>query len=725
MFSTLAKQGRFGGNMQMSLLSGQLGRMGIEHELVALVMRPGDEEQNRATVDEFVELMERWRPEHVVLYALWLPWLADALRTRTGARVMTLDPAQPGDIPSGLAKLNPQSAVIAMLRGAKTMRAARKILKESDPVASFTPSFGYRFLGTDEPVMQDMAFVSLLSCPYDAPIETNPAFRGLAMDGDVSARGCSYCNAARDYKPMAGTEKQRLLEHQIRYLADHLPGLEEIALPFPEDYLAPLARVLRSARRAGIRPIVLSGQFRLESVLENEHDLDDLLSAAEESGFEFHMNVVGVESFLDRDLELFNRGTARGVRAALEALGRLRERHDPATFMPTTTGSFILFHPWQTLAGLRSNLEAMRESGVAGLFHTININDIRFHPGVALYHLARRDGLLAPVRKAVQDVPLGGYFAETPWRFRHEDTSEVHRLFSRMSSRTEDRIGLLEACVGQVEERPRSRPDPGEVAGGLDRLTDMVRQEPLPGGPRLLIGIGSRSNVGYPRSLYDGRRFPDRIEPALARIEAIESPARTRVTVGGPEPTMARWLPELLDRIKESGVGEVELLTYGRMLTYPWYVARIAGSGADLVTVILHHPEPTGHDAAVRVEGAFVQATAGLRALSDLGRLTAVAAVMGPENRGRSGDMARLARGLGCAELRLVLPLGNLDLDALDETEREARETVQLGRSLEMRTGFDVELSLRWSREGSVDCEEGGDRPAERVGQGRAGRQEG
>ena len=57
LFNTWARDGRFWGNMQLSLLAGELERLGIETRLVVLLMRPGQEERNRRTVEEFVEDM--------------------------------------------------------------------------------------------------------------------------------------------------------------------------------------------------------------------------------------------------------------------------------------------------------------------------------------------------------------------------------------------------------------------------------------------------------------------------------------------------------------------------------------------------------------------------------------------------------------------------------------------------------------------------------------------
>ena len=695
LFNTLAREGHFWGNMQLSLVAGDLRRMGIDNDLLVLLMRPGEAERNAETVEEFVELMRRWRPAHVVLWANWLPWLPDRLREECGARVMTLDPANPGDVAEGLRQMDPHASTVATIAGASTAREAARVLEKHDPITSFTPSFDYRFLGADHPVPQTLAFVSLLACPYDDPIADNPCFDGLDLPDDTSTQGCSYCNAARPHEPLDDAEKERQLSHQIRYLQRHLPDLAEIAVPFPEDYLVPLAAVMRRAEEYGIQPAVLSGQFNAISLVDRESDLDALLTGAEQTGFEFHANVVGLESFLDSDLRLYNRGDAATVRRALDVLRSVSARH--GSFMPSTVGSLILFHPWQTMAGLRANVEAMRREGIAGLFGSLNINDIRFHSGVPLYHLARKDGLLAPVDSGeVQEVPLGGYFAESPWRFSDPDVEAVHRLFAHLDERAPQRLDLLEACVRTVEEG--RAPDPAAVAGALDILAAQVARGAIPAsGPRAVLHVSARSNTGHLRDLWSGQRFGESLEEALAAARRIDSIMDARVTIAGPEPTLLPWLPDLVAGIKGLGAAEVELLTYGRMLAYPQFVARLAAAGTDRVTVLLHAHTPGEHDAAVRVPGAFDQAITGLRQLARLGSVrTGLAPVVGPENEGRLEGMVGLASDLGASELRLLVQLGNLPLDRVESVAAEADGVVQIAHRSGLAAGYDAELSLMW-----------------------------
>ncbi len=708
LFSTHARDGHFWGNMQVSLLAGEMSRLGVHNEIVVLLMRPGDEVRNRETVDEFLELMERRRPATVVFWAVWLPWLPDRVREVSGARVMSLDPAQPGDLPEALRGMNPHGSVLAAAAGAVTEREAARVLEPADPIAKFAPSFDYRVLGNDEPVHQRLAFVSLLSCPFGAPMDDNPLFAGLELGPEVSRRGCSYCNAARDYEPLSDDEKRRQLAHQLAYLQSSLPELEEIAVPFPEDYLGPLADVLERHGEHGIRPIALSGQFNSDSLGQYEGELDRLLTVAAARGFSFHVNVVGLESFDEGDLRRYNRGGVEHVQRALDVLRRLRERHDPSSFMPRTVGSLILFHPWQTLEGLRRNLDAMLAADLGSLFWRVNVNDVRFHPGVALYHLAERDGLLGdPSDASVQDVPLGGYFTEYPWIFRHRSTARVHQLFTHLQNRTNERVALLDGCVRLLELRPDTDLTAHDLEASLDRLSALSTGEPIPAErPVRLVALAGASNVGYPRDLFAGMPRANTAAELERRVGEGEGDlAQARVTLTGAEPTLRSDLFERIRQVRELGPHEVEVMTYGRQLVYPRYVARLLATRAR-VSVLLHHADAEVHDRAVRVPGAFQQTIGGLHQLSVLRRRireggghvpqAGLAVVVGPENAGHLEAFVPLARRLAVAELQFLLPLANLELDRIDPVIREVRTTLDAARAAGLTAGIRREFGPGW-----------------------------
>jgi hypothetical protein len=704
LFNTLAHNSRFWGNMGLSLFAGRLADEGIQYDLYALLMRPGEEEVNRRTVEEFVRKCAANRYSHIIMHSSWLPWLPDMLREETGARILSLDDADRLDMPHGLSMLGPQDAALAAIRGASTLDQAKKVLTRKSESEAFHPKFNFTFLGSHEPVTQEIAFVSMHSCPYRRDIRKNPLFKGLKLDRSMSTSGCSYCAGARVYEPLPEEQKREKLAYQIRYLQGELPTLTEIAVPFPEDYLDALRRIILDARKLDIRPITFSGQFRAGALVASQDELDRLIETALREDFRFKLGVVGLESFNDRDLQIFNRDSAAEVREAVAVLARLRKKFLPDLFMPDTVGSFILFHPWQTLEGLRSNVAAMERHKIEGLFSTININDLRIHQGVALYSLADREGLTQPrSERRVHEVPLGGYFEERPWRFRHADAQQAHELFSVMTPRTPERIGLLKCITATLEDSGRRRLDPEKVMRDMDGLARVIQSESRwhgnEAGPLLL---GEQCNQGCTLCLFNNAGYAVDLDRALAAFESMDLSGRNSITLAGREPATLRWLPRLIRHIRKSSGLTVRLMTNGRVMLYPRVAEALAASGAGGFLVKLHAGRPDQHDRICRVRGAFRQTMEGaarLRSLREsLGLPLSLGFVIiaGDHNREGRSAMAYLAAGEGADEIRFALPMGGLNLRRIDALTDRVAEAVQRAADRGVSTRTDPSFSLKW-----------------------------
>ena len=699
LFNTLARTSRFAGNIELSLLSGQLEEEDIKNEIYVLLMRPGDEEKNRSTIDEFIAIASENRFKHIIMHAPWLEWLPDTLRKETGASVFCLDGSDQRDLPSGLKNFDAHNAIIAAIKGAKTLGRAKKIVKQRDR-RDFNPRFDYTFLGTDHPPAQEIAFVSIQSCPYRKYIRSNPLFKGISFPSGTSTYGCSYCAGARSYAPLTEKSKQQMLAQQAAYLQNKLDTLQEIAVPFPEDYFDALTRVILHAEELGLRPVTFSGQLRAGAIVDNEEKLSRLLAAAGEHGFRFIISVVGLESFRDEDLQYFNRDGAREVREAVNVIHRLRRSFDPRTFMPQTVGSFILFHPWQTMEGLKQNVEEMLSTKIAGLFATLNFNDVRMNPGVPLYTLAEADGLLASRTKdKVQDVPLGGYFEEHPWVFGDENVGLAHRLFSALSARSSERIGLLKCILNFLEGRDARGVDVRSIIEGMDGLCVLLQSgDPWRNDEASPLLVGENCNQACETCLLDNAAFTDDPERALEPAGAGDAFDGKVVTISGREPTMLRWLGGLIGKIKDRAASRVHVLTNGRMLAYPGYAEALALTGAARFLVKLHSHRGAVHDRVARVEGAFDQTMKGVRLLrgSASGAGVSFVFVVGEHNRAELEAMIDFAAREKIDEIRFALPAGALNLARLEETTAQLASALKYARSRRIAAGTDQNLSFNW-----------------------------
>lgn len=704
LFNTLARNSRFWGNMELSLLAGELEDAGISNEIFVLLMRPGEKTENLKTTEEFITILSEKKFNYLVMHASWLPWLPDMIRERTGAKVLCLDSSNRMDIPRGLEKLDAHAAVLAAVRGATTARGAEKLMEHQGEGDLFRPQFNYTFLGASRPMVQEIAFASIQSCPYRKDVRKNPLFKNVVFSDKTSTRGCSYCAGAKTYAPVSEEKKREILSGQVRYLQSELGTLKEIAVPCPEDYLEALAWIIRSAGELGIKPVTFSGQFRAGALVENEDNISDLIRAALENDFRFIISVVGLESFYERDLEYFNRDSVREVREAVLAVSRLRKTFDPEFFMSGTVGSFILFHPWQTMEGLFRNIEGMLSSQIAGLFSTININDIRIHSGVALYSLAQSEGLTSPqVERQVQEIPLGGYFAENPWKFRDRNVEAVHKLFSTLLHKTPERIGLLKCICNFVQNNhgPVFRID--RITRDLETLGELIRTGSVcRNGEDDLLLIGEKCNQACETCLFDNAAYTDDFRTALGLLKKHAVEGKRAVTIAGREPTILRWLARFAGEIKNRGPAGIQLLTNGRMLAYPGLSQALISSGTTKFMIKIHSHHPHVHDRISSVKGAFNQTMKGVGRLDALRKQynlpleVAFVVIVGDHNLGALEEVIDRAAGEGAGEVRFALPMGALNLGRLKETTRRLESAIRCARKKNMTAGMDPGLSCKW-----------------------------
>jgi pyruvate-formate lyase-activating enzyme len=705
LFNTLARGSRFWGNMELSLLAGELESAGIRSEMFVLLMKAGEEETNRRTIDEFIGIARRKKFDVVIMHAAWLPWLPGLLRAELGAKVYCLDESNRLDIPPGLKDLDPHMAILAAIGGAGTAREAGDLLKDKRGEDIFNPKFNYTFIGAPDSLVQEIAFVSIQSCPYRRDVRLNPRFKGVTFDEKTSTFGCSYCAGARAYSSLPEERKLQILARQIGVLQKELPTLREIAVPFPEDYLGALERVIRNSEKLGIRPVAFSGQFRAGAIVQSEERLVRLIESARKHGYRFMISVVGLESFHEEDLLLLNRDSVDEVKKAVEILHRLRKRFDPRDFMPETVGSFIFFHPWQTMEGLKENIRGMLAAQVAGIFSAINVNDVRINPGVSLYRLAETEDLIARgTEQEVGDVPLGGYFAQHPWTYRSRNVEEVHRLYQALSLRTSERIGLLKAAVSCVENSPGCSGAADQIASGLERLARFVQDGSIAKeGVSHLVLVGEKCNQGCETCLFENAAYPEDLSGADGVLPPRYHERGTAVTIAGREPTLIEGLAGFVREIRSRGAGEVQLLTNGRMLAYSRVSEALAAAGVSKFLVKIHSHRREIHDGICRVRSAFDQTMKGIDCLRELRKAKKAAAsislvlVVGEHNRGDLGKFVDFAAALKADEIRFALPMGALNFLKLRETTRQLKSAIARAAKKKIPAGADPALSFKWS----------------------------
>ena len=95
-------------------------------------------------------------------------------------------------------------------------------------------------------------------------------------------------------------------------------------------------------------------------------------------------------------------------------------------------------------------------------------------------------------------------------------------------------------------------------------------------------------------------------------------PARDEVLFTSGEPTLNPHLPEYVALARELGYRTVALISNGRRLSYPAYLAGLVRAGLTKLTVSIHGHEARLHDGLTRTRGSFEQTRAALENVTAL-----------------------------------------------------------------------------------------------------------
>ncbi|MBI5531533.1 MAG: radical SAM protein [Deltaproteobacteria bacterium] len=115
----------------------------------------------------------------------------------------------------------------------------------------------------------------------------------------------------------------------------------------------------------------------------------------------------------------------------------------------------------------------------------------------------------------------------------------------------------------------------------------------------------------------------DARDAAEIRRDIVEGRRRgsERLILSGGEPTTHPQFAEFVRVGKLAGYRWVQAVSNGRMFSYPQFLQRAIKAGLDELTVSMHGHTPELHDSLVGVDGAFAQASDGVRSAIASGRI--------------------------------------------------------------------------------------------------------
>lgn len=504
-------------------------------------------------------------------------------------------------------------------------------------------------------------------CLYEKPLASNLYFDELDLDECIRKSGCSFCFAGSSFRVRHLTSAVELALKQIRAAQRTVP--KELNGQTYKIYGLSLWLNVRlffaEILAAGIPPSAFYFSMRADEFLRMNSELERVLPELQAAGHSVVIYNMGLENFSPAENERFNKGlTAEEIELAVRILQRLEAQY-PGTFdFFGKEGGFgiILYTPWTSVDDLRANIAAFRKLGLKFEGFVLDAS-LQLLPGLPIARLAERDGLLL---RHSADYPYdSGCITdwdqyELPWRFRHSEVATIHRMGRRLSEAADvpaddpeyrrvqswlrslplgrrKLIDVFEALVDcatqEVVPLDHMLTMVADRLAALDPLRAMTAMSPrtpstMVEGPSSLRVLDASAERSSPNTLHivrscnlrcrtcpwetelDGAQVPT--SDIDARMRDLRTLGFNHIELTGPEPTLHRALPRMVQRIRRHGFDRVTLFTNGRMLRYPRFVTQLLRSGVSEFVVSLHGSSAEIHDGETRTPGSFDDTVAGI-----------------------------------------------------------------------------------------------------------------
>lgn len=408
-------------------------------------------------------------PDFVLLLRAPAEAIVEAVRgAAPGARVVRVEHGAPSPVDGALDAVVPSGALADLVEG-RAVGAARRLTK-ADLRAEAPPP--------DEPLFDRDGRAILRGasqgCPYLADARRSPAFADVELDPRrVRTTGCTFClDNLGTFAHQPAAEVAASWVAQLRAARTLRPALREV-LVGDERPLDALPGFFAGVAAEALGPVEALVRTRVDWLLSAHEDgtLGRAIEAAAQSGSVLHVYLIGFESFVQAELDLFNKGVT--VADNLRAIALLRElkAHHPDTFefARLRAHGVLLFTPWTTPEALLENARVMREVRFEELRADPLPTRLRLYPGVVLHALAERQGLLADAFGGRGDrAAEQGYDASVPWRFADPRVEAIFAASTALARRWRG-VGaadVLELATRVVLARPALSPEdaPGVVA---------------------------------------------------------------------------------------------------------------------------------------------------------------------------------------------------------------------------------------------------------------------
>lgn len=406
------------------------------------------------------ERIEGFRPTHVVCNEIPSPELRAAIESAGdfkllvmpcefdmealvwGERMPELDPHLA--LVSGLGEdrncIHRPAWFADWLGGAAHPKEAEHILDSTEP--------GYEAVQANDGENFNPGFPLIIvggqSCRGRPRVAGNPRFRHLAGAAEFQP-GCSFCGGADEQGLLSRHRRGSLAlaEAQLRALDATEPARSRGRGTYIVHDLALFMRIdsfFKMVHKNKLKPAKFVFCPRIDDVLNARARVDSILALAAEGGHRIGFDIMGIENFDPKTMELYNKNiTVAQADELVSVMNGWREKW-PQVFDPFHGGKnwlMLLFTPWTTLPELRLNYdEAARRGFDSDQFWICT--SLMLRKGSALAALAEDEGgIIIPEHedRGLLFFPVCGMQAmwgSLAWRFKDAKVSDFYRILIRV-----------------------------------------------------------------------------------------------------------------------------------------------------------------------------------------------------------------------------------------------------------------------------------------------------
>lgn len=169
------------------------------------------------------------------------------------------------------------------------------------------------------------------------------------------------------------------------------------------------------------------------------------------------------------------------------------------------------------------------------------------------------------------------------------------------------------------------------------------------------------------------------------------------VIFSGGEPTIHPDFLEIVGAAKKMGYSHVQVVTNGRMFSYPDFLMSAAKSGVNEITFSIHGHTERLHDSLTQIKGSFKQALIGLKNALKVKKMKVnVAVAVSKTNFSHLPEIVEYFDNLGIKKLRLrkIFPFGRAwkNCDSLMTRPNEDISYLRKALKISARKNISVEL---------------------------------